>query len=117
MSYLYLAGAFIVACLVAGLLWYRSEATAALAERDRARADLAVAVDANNAAQATIGRLRATQAANDKLVAEMADQLEAINRQIAETNDALSDLKATNEDVRTYLSGAVPDELKRLLNR
>lgn len=117
MSYLYLAAAFIMACLVAGLLWYRAEAASAGAERDRARADLQVAADANAAQQATIGRLQADAAKNDQLVAQMADDLDAINKSLAETTTALDDLKATNEDVRTYLSGAVPDALKRVLNR
>lgn len=117
MSYLYLAGAFIVACLVAGLLWYRSEATAALAERDRAKADLQVAVDANAASQATIGRLRADAEHNSQIISQMADDLDAINKAMSETNDALDELKATNQDVRTYLGTAVPADLKAILNK
>ncbi len=116
MTYLYGAVALVIACLVAWGFYERSEAAGALAERDRARADLQVAVDANNASQATIGRLQADAVHNDQIIAQMADDLDAINKSVAETNDALGDLKATNEDVRAYLSGAVPDDLKRLLN-
>lgn len=103
--------------LGSGVLWYRGEAIAAAAERDRARADLAVAADANAAQQATIGRLRAEAEANDRLVAKMADDIAAINSAVAETNEAIVDLKEANEDVRAYLGTAVPPDVERLLNR
>lgn len=117
MSYLYLGGAFVMACLVAGLLWYRSEATQAVAERDAARADLAIAIDANAAQQATIGRLRATEEANAKQVAELLDQLDAINKAMSETTDAIHALEKQNADVAAYLGSAVPPDLKLLLNK
>lgn len=112
-----MAGAFVMACLVAGLLWYRGEAISAQADAQQARANLAVAEDANKAQEATIGRLRATEEANAKQVAELLDQLDQINKAMAETNDAIKALEKVNADVAAYLGAAVPDDLRKLLNR
>lgn len=117
MTYLRIGALLVFMAVIAGLLWYRGEAISAAAERDRARADLQVAVDANAAQQATIGRLRADAEANDRLLADMAAQIAIITSKVTETNAALSDLKETNADVRDYLSTPVPPDLDRLLNR
>ena len=50
------------------------------AARDRAIADMNTAVAANRAQEETIGRLRATAAADDKLLAEMADDWDSWER-------------------------------------
>lgn len=103
---------------VAGLaLWFRGEAIQAEAARDRALADLSVAVAANKAQQETIGRLRADAEHNDRIIAEMADELAKIGEAVAGTNEAVGDLKDANEDVRAYLGTLVPADLDRLLNR
>lgn len=115
----YIRFAALVAFMALGLvaLWYRGQAAHAVAERDAARADLAIAVDANRAQQATIGRLRAEAEANDRLLAALADDVEAIRKGQEQTTQAIGDLKDANEDVRAYLGGAVPADLERLLNR
>lgn len=116
MSYLYAAGAVGVALLLAVLFYYRSEAASAVAERDAAIAGLHVALDANAAQEAALGRLRADAAKSDQIVAQMADDLAAIRQQTDETNDAIGMLKETNADVAAYLRGTVPDDLRKLLN-
>lgn len=117
MTYVYGAGALLVAVLVAALLWYRGESIAAKAERDRAWADLRVAVEANRTNLDTIAKLRAEAEANDRLAAELVTKLDDINRQMDEANKALGELGDANEDVRGYLDTLVPDDLQRLLNR
>lgn len=116
---LYLALGTLIAFLglAAVALWYRGEAISAEAETRQAKADLATAVAANAAQQETIGRLRASAEANDRIVSQMTDQLAAINAAVADTNQQIGDLKDANEDVRAYLAGRVPDDLNRLLNR
>lgn len=103
--------------LVGMALWYRSEAISAAADAAQARADLNTAVAANRAQEETIGRLRASAEANDRIVAEMADRLATINEAITETNQAVGDLKDANLDVRDYLGTAVPPDLRLLLDR
>ncbi|MBN9243925.1 MAG: hypothetical protein J0I98_14130 [Mesorhizobium sp.] len=103
--------------IVAIALWYRGEAISAEANAAKARAGLATATAANAVQQETIGRLRATAEANDRLVAQMTDQLAAINAAVADTNQQIGELKDANEDVRAYLAGRVPADLDRLLNR
>ncbi|NGO50411.1 hypothetical protein [Allomesorhizobium camelthorni] len=103
--------------LAGAMLWYRGEAIAAEADRARAIADLNTAVDANKAQEETIGRLRASAEANDRIIAEMAEQIADIGQAVTETNQAVGDLKDANEDVRAYLASPVPPDLKRLLDR
>jgi LysB family phage lysis regulatory protein len=116
---LYLALAVLIAFLCVGgvALWYRSEASDARAEARQAKANLATAEAANAAQQETIGRLRASAEANDRIVAKMADDLAGINAAVTDTNQQIGDLKDANEAVRDYLARAVPADLDRLLNR
>jgi LysB family phage lysis regulatory protein len=116
---LVIAGIVLLAFLTLGgvALWYRSEASDARAEARQAKADLHTAEAANVAQQETIGRLRASAEANDRIVAKMADDLSGINAAVAKTNQQIGDLKDANEAVRDYLARAVPADLDRLLNR
>jgi LysB family phage lysis regulatory protein len=115
--YLAAAAALAFAAVLIVALWYRGQAISAQAQAAQARADLASAVAANAAQQETIGRLRATAEANDRIVTQMTGQLAAINAAVADTNQQIGDLKDANEDVRAYLAGRVPADLDRLLNR
>ena len=115
----YLALGVLIAFLVlsAVALWYLSEAIGAAADAAQARADRDTAVAANKAQEETIGRLRADAAANDRILAKMADDIAGINSNTAETNQQIGELKDANEDVRAYLGAAVPADLKRLLDK
>ncbi|RWI99790.1 hypothetical protein [Mesorhizobium sp.] len=116
---LWVAGILMIAFLALGgtALLYRGNAIKAEAAARQAKADLAVAVDANRAQEEAIGRLRASAAANDKIIAKMAADIATINTSTTETNQAIGDLRDANEDVRAYLSTAVPADLKRVLDR
>ena len=121
MTYLRLAilAAVAIAFLSLGgtALWYRSEAISAAADAAQARADLSTAVAANKAQEETIGRLRASAEANDRIVAKMADDVASINSAITETSESVRDLEKSNEDVRTYLGTRIPAGLDRLLDQ
>lgn len=116
---LYLAGLAVVtfAAVIVAALWYRGQAISAEAQAAQARLALNTAVAANKVQEETIGRLRASAAANDRIMAGLTEQLAFINASITETNQQIGDLKDANEDVRAYLSGLVPAELKRVLDR
>lgn len=116
---LMLIGAIAIAFLAVGslALYWRGNAIAAAAERDRAYADLRVAVEANRINLDAIAALRAEAEANDRLNAELAERLEAINASIVEGNKVLGELRETNADVRSYLDTPVPDDLRRLYDR
>lgn len=116
----YFALGVLTVCLALGAtaLWYRGRAISAQAQAAQARAALDTAVAANKVQEETIGRLRASAAAaNDRIMAGLTEQLASINASITETNQQIGDLKDANEDVRAYLSGLVPAELKRVLDR
>jgi LysB family phage lysis regulatory protein len=116
---LYLGFGILIAFLGLGgvAFWYRGQAISAAADAAQARADRDTAVAANKAQEETIGRLRADAAANDRILARMADDIAGINSNTAETNQQIGELKDANEDVRAYLGAAVPADLKRLLDR
>ena len=107
--------AFMTISLVA--LWYRGQAISARADAVQARVALTTAVAANRAQEETIHRLRTSAAANDRILVGLAEELATINASLTETNQQIGDLKDANEDVRAYLSGLVPADLKRVLDR
>jgi hypothetical protein len=116
---LILLGVIVLAFLTLGgfMLWYRGESISAQAARDKALAELSTAVAVNKAQDETIGRLRAEDAAKDKILAEVSDNIAKINEGIADNTAAVSALKDANEDVRAYLTGVVPPNLGLQLNR
>lgn len=117
LTYLRLGLLIAFVAIVGVALWYRGEAIRAHAARDRALADLGAAVAANRAQEATIGRLRATAEINDRLLAEIAEQLASINAGVADQAEAVKELADANEDVRAYLGQPVPDALRLQLDR
>lgn len=115
----YIALAVLLAFMGLGgvALYYRAEAADAAKEAQQAISDRDTAIAANKAQEATIGRLRASAEANDKIMAQMAEQIAAINTAVSETSDEIGKLKDANEDVRDWLSGRVPPGVGELLNR
>lgn len=116
---LYVVGALAVALALAGLgglaLWFRGQAIAAAAERDSARSSLATAQAANDAQKAAIERLTAGRAMDDKLLVELQGRLGELATQTQQATTAIRDLERSNENVKAYLAGRLPDELRRLL--
>lgn len=111
-------GALAAFLAVAGLaLWYRGNAIDARAEQAKALAALNIAVDANRVHEETIKRVTEANARTDRMLAEIAADVAAINDTTAETQASVIELERSNEDVRAYLSGVVPADLQRLLNR
>jgi phage-related tail protein len=116
MMYLRLA-ALAAFLAVAGLaLWYRAEAATAAADAQQARANLAVAKSVISAQEEAMGRLRASAEQNAKDTAALVDELEAIHKAVADTNESVDNLRESNATVAEYLRSAVPDDLRLLLN-
>ena len=97
--------------------WQRGNALAALAERDKARAETAHAVDANRTLDAALKRAQAQAAINDRILLGVSAELAKINATIAENTAAVTLLGESNEEVRAYLGTLVPDALELQLNR
>ena len=98
-------------------LYYRAEAADAAKEAQQAISDRDTAIAANKAQEATIGRLRASAEANDKILSKMADDIAGIHNAAQETNDEIGKLRDENQEVRDYLGVSVPDSVKRVLDR
>lgn len=113
----YAALAVILLSLAAALLYYRGEATAARLQRDAARQALNVAMEANKQQQAAIERITKLRDQSDRLLEQFISVAERINTDQAEITASVIDLKEANSDVRALLSTAVPDDLRRVLNK
>lgn len=115
----YIALAVLLAFMTLGgvALYYRAEAADAAKEAQQAISDRDTAIAANKAQEATIGRLRASAEANDKILTRMADDIAGIHNAAQETNDEIGKLRDENQEVRDYLGVSVPDSVKRVLDR
>ncbi len=117
---LYLAGAIgalvVILGLAAGLLWFRSEATAARADAAKNKTALEAAVAVNLANNETIKRLTAYREIDDKLMVDLQGRLSGLATQADAAIKSVRELEKTNADVATFLRNSLPDELKRLLN-
>lgn len=112
--YLMLGVALVMACLGGAVLYYRGNAISAAAEAAQARANLAVAEDANKEAVRTIDALQEQARQDSRLTASLIEEMRKINDGIAAQNAALGDLEKANVDVRTFLDAAVPADLRKL---
>jgi LysB family phage lysis regulatory protein len=115
----YIALAVLLAFTTLGgvALYYRAEAADAAKEAQQAISDRDTAVAANKAQEATIGRLRASAEANDKILSKMADDIAGIHSTTSETNDEIGKLRDENQDVRDWMAGRVPPGIGKLLDR
>ena len=121
MGYVRLAVAGVVLLALLGLAVtaaiYRGNAISARSERDKALADLGAAVDANRVQQETIGRMRAQEAENDRLLAQLAGSVASINYNLAKTTRELTELKDADPVVHDYLDTPVPGPLQRMYDK
>lgn len=109
--------ALVILSLIAGLLYYRGNSIEAIAAQKHLEAQLDTLVTVNKHNEETIGRLRASNAITDRLTAENAKVLGVILQKVTDTNTDVAELGKTNEDVRNYLAGIIPDSLQRVLNK
>ncbi len=117
MSYIRIAFLALLAVSVATALWYRGQAIKADAAAVQLRADLATAANVNKQNQAAITKLQDNLRDSQTLAAELADQVEAIDRELDAANDELNALRESDATVSDYLSQPVPDALKRMYDR
>jgi LysB family phage lysis regulatory protein len=115
-AYLRLAPYVLIAALAAILLWYRGESIAAQAEAAQARKETAQAVEANKSQDETIKRLTARRIADEALLTELGSAVARINAHTETMRAEITKLERNNEEIRAYLAGTIPDELRRLLN-
>lgn len=116
MLYLRLAGLAAFALIVGLMLYYRGNAIEASAARMRAEGDRDRALAAVQTANAAIDRITRMRDADDRLLLDLSNQITRLTEVTAETYASVTELERTNDDVRAYLSGAIPDDLRRVLN-
>lgn len=109
--------ALAIAGLTAAMYKYHADAVVAQAAQHRAEADLEVAQGVIRTNQETIGRQKAQLELNDKLVAGLADDVDAIRKSQTGTEGEVGKLKDDNQGVRDLLKCIVPPDLERVLNK
>lgn len=103
--------------LLIAVFWFRGNAIDAEAGRDMAEAKLTLAREANEKQASTIEQLVQRKARDDQILADISLKLAGIHQGFADTTEKITGLEKTNEDVRAYLEGIIPDALCRVLNR
>lgn len=117
MIWLRLAPYIAILAIVGIALYYRGEMIDASAAQRRAEAELRQAEIANAAALETIERITRMRQADDKILLDLTNEIARLNEVATETQATITELERTNEDVRSYLAGAIPDDLRRVLNK
>ena len=117
MIWLRLAPYLAILAIVGIALYYRGEMIDASAAQRRAEAELRQAEIANAAALETIERITRMRQADDKILLDLTNEIARLNEVATETQATITELERTNEDVRSYLAGAIPDDLRRVLNK
>lgn len=102
------------ASLTAAMFYYKANAASAQAEAQQARANLAVAEDANKEAVRTIDALQEQARQDSRLTASLIEEMRKVNDSFAAQAAAQTELENTNGDVRAFLDTAVPTDLRKL---
>lgn len=116
MLYLRLAALAAFLAIVGMALWYRSEAISAEAARERIAGQLATVAEVNRQQQATIERITRMRQNDDRILSDLTNEIARLTDVAAQTQESVTELEKTNENVRAYLAGAIPDDLRRVLN-
>lgn len=116
MIWLRVAPYLAILAIVGIALYYRGEMIDASAAQRRAEAELRQVELANAEAQKTIERITRMRQADDRILLDLTNEIARLNEVAAETQAGIVELERTNEDVRAYLAGVIPDDLRRMLN-
>lgn len=115
-SYALAAAGIAIALAGGGYLWERGQRIEAAAERDAARVHVTLLQEANRSNLATIAELQSDLAANEILIDQYADRIDALRQQAADAAVAIRKLAAENATVKDYLNTPIPVDLRGLLN-
>ncbi len=110
----YLVMAGILAVLAILLVVERGKADDAIKETERLNAQVDGLLKINADQGAAIARLTNQRQIDDKFVTALTSDLAALRDEAGNTTQALSDLRATDPDAKTFLDTALPDSVKRL---
>lgn len=106
-----------IAILVAFVFYYRADGAQAAANNKVLQTQLDSVVATNAQQQQTIVALAELSQKKDEIVSELADSVKAINQTVLDTNKAVTDLKASDPDVKSFSALPVPDGLVKLHNK
>lgn len=106
-----------LASTTAVAMFYRGEAISAAADAAQARIDLTAAKDANDTAAKTISALQEQSRLDSRLTASLVEEMRKISDGLAEQSQQIDELEKSNADVRAYLDGVVPADLRKLRQR
>ena len=106
-----------IAILVAFVFYYRADGAQAAAHNQVLQTQLDSVVATNAQQQQTIVALAELSKKKDEIVSDLADKVSAINQTVLDTNKAVTDLKASDPDVKSFSALPVPDSLVKLHNK
>lgn len=114
-----IAGVILLAftSLLAGMFYYKSNAASAENLRQIAQTKFDQAAAANEQQQAAIERITAVRKSDDEVLTKLSSAIETLQSQSEEVRTGIAALERGNNEVRAYLSGKLPVDLRRMLNR
>jgi len=116
-AYLWLAPYVIIALLAATVFYYRAEVANADKQNIKLSTELTSVTATAKQQEKTINTLLEMNAAKDKIVSDIVDNVASINENTRQLSKDIGELKESDTDVKTLLDTAIPPELNRLLNR
>ena len=114
--YAALVGLLIIVGMAALIFYYRGAAIASEAELNETKVQLALSVAASKEKDKAILRQEAAIASLNKLMLDVANEVEQINQASREQTAAIAELSEANENVRAFLATVLPPDLSKLLN-
>lgn len=107
----------IIVALLGVLLFFRYELANANADKIALTTENATLRDTNTEQEKTIKGMIALRDQEHKILLDLSDKVDTINKQVDETKSSVDDLQKSNEDVKAYLNNQLPADLNRLLNK
>lgn len=116
-AYLWVAPYILIALLIALIFYYRSAITTAESHNIQLSTELKAVTETASQQRQTIVSLIELNAAKDKIVAGISDDIASINANTVQLGKDLTGLKESNPDVKAFSDIAVPPAVNELLNR
>lgn len=108
-------GAFLILSLVSGAaLYYRGNSIEADARAAAIAAQLDRVIATNELQQKAIDNLVDIRNVVNEISANLNDEFDQINKQFTDSNQALSDLKESDPDAKSFLRQSIPSGVDRL---
>lgn len=115
-KYLVIVGLITVGAFILAIAYFKHVADSARNELALTNARLEVAEAVNKENVAALNRVAEFRKHNEQLLTALVNKVNDLNQRSLETKRSIDALATTNDEVKAYLSGTLPLDLRQLLN-